>query len=308
MAITDLRRLRVLRELAERGTLAAVAEATGYSPSAASQQLAVLEKEAGVPLTERAGRGLRLTMAGNLLAEHAAILLDAAEVAETALAESKHETQGRLRAVGLQSATRRLLIPAMVEMRETHPQVRVQIAELELELALPELRLGTVDLVISDEYESSPRPRPAGLEHVPLLRERTRLVLPARHPLAQTTAAVAVATLRDEVWTSSSRGTGHHAMVLNTCRALGGFDPDLRHESNDADIQLELVRAAGAVTLLPDLTLPHDDPELAIRDLAETQLTRNLFVVTRQGRKSRALTAYAGVVIWQSEKQRAATG
>src|SRR5919202_1502189 len=178
----DLRRLRLLRELQERGTLAAVAAALGYTPSAVSQQLAVLEKEAGVRLLVKAGRGVLLTDAGRLLCSHADVLLAAAEAARTDLASLTGEVRGTVRAGGLQSATRRLLIPALAGMLTTHPQVRVEVTELELEQALPELRLGTLDVAISDEYAGHPRPRPAGLRFELLHREALQLVLPAAHP------------------------------------------------------------------------------------------------------------------------------
>src|SRR5690242_5561856 len=104
----DLRRLRLLRELDERGTLGAVAASLGYSPSAVSQQLAVLEKEAGVPLLEKAGRGVRLTDAGRLLSRHAGVLLAAAEAARADLASLTGEVRGTVRVGALQSATRHL--------------------------------------------------------------------------------------------------------------------------------------------------------------------------------------------------------
>src|SRR5918911_5267170 len=116
MVALDLRRLRLLRELAERGTLGAVADALGYSPSAVSQQLAVLETEAGVPLLEKAGRGVRLTDAGRLLAHHADVLLTAAEAARADLASLTGDVRGTVRAGGLQSATRHVLIPALTRM------------------------------------------------------------------------------------------------------------------------------------------------------------------------------------------------
>lgn len=300
MVLSDLRRLRMLRELAERRTLTAVASALGYSPSAVSQQLAVLEKEAGVGLLEPAGRGVRLTDAGRVLAGHAAILLRAVEDAETDLASLTDEVRGRVRAVGVQSAARRLLIPALVALAGEHPGVAVEITELEVELALPELRLGAVDLVISDEYDGFPRPRPAGLVHTPLHREAVRLVLPANHPLAQGEAPVPVAALRDEVWAASGEGTGHQAMVRGTCRAHGGYEPDLRHRSDDADVQLELVRCAGVVTFLPELALPAADPRLAVRDVAGVDLARRLFVVTRDVPVSPALRAYLAALLEQA--------
>src|SRR3954447_12171549 len=167
----DLRRLRFLREFEERGTLAAVAAALGYSPSTVSQQLALLEKEAGARLFDKAGRGARLTDAGRLLAQHARVLLSAAEAAEADLAALGGDVRGTVRAGGLQSAARRLLVPAVARMQADRPRVRVEIFELELEQALPGLRLGTVDLVIGDEYDGHPRPRPAGMRFSILLEE-----------------------------------------------------------------------------------------------------------------------------------------
>ncbi|MGW3607175.1 LysR family transcriptional regulator [Micromonospora sp. NPDC005161] len=291
MIALDLRRLRFLREFEERGTLAAVAAALGYSPSTVSQQLAILEKEIGARLFDKAGRGVRLTDAGHLLAQHARLLLSAAEAAEADLAALSGEIRGTVRAGGLQSATRRLLVPALARMNVDHPQVRVEIFELELEQSLPSLRLGAVDLVIGDEYDGHPRPRPAGLRFTLLLEEPLKIVLPAAHPLARPKRPVAVAELRPDIWTTSAEGTGHHAMVVGTCRSLGGYEPDLRHRCSDADVQLELVRAAAAVALMPALTLPTDDPALAIRDIAETTLKRRLVAVTRDSPPAPALTA-----------------
>ena len=298
----DLRRLRMLRELAERGTLAAVATALGYTPSAVSQQLAVLEKEAGVRVLERAGRGVRLTDAGRLLAEHAGVLLAAAEAARADLASLTGEVRGTVRAGGLQSATRRVLVPVLGRLRAEHPQVRGEISELELEQALPELRLGTLDVVVSDEYDGHPRPRPAGLRFRVLLDEPLRLVLPAGHPCAGGDGPVAVTALRDEVWTAAATGTGHHAVVVGTCRSLGGYEPDLRHRSNDADVQLEIVRTGGAVALLPTLTLPAADPTLAVRDIAEAAVRRRLMVITRDGPLAPALTAFLAAAEHQARR------
>ena len=298
----DLRRLRFLREFEERGTLAAVAEALGYSPSTISQQLALLEKDVGTRLLDKAGRGVRLTDAGQLLAQHARVLLSAAEAATADLACLGDDIRGTVRAGGLQSAARRLLIPAVARMRTDHPQVRVEIFELELEQSLPGLRLGTVDLVIGDEYDSHPRPRPAGLRFTRLLEEPLKIVLPAAHPLAQADGPIAVTDLRSDIWTASAEGTGHQAMVVGTCRALGGYEPDLRHRSNDADVQLELVRAAAAVALMPALTLPGNDPALAIRDIAEATLRRRLVAATRDTPPAPALTALLTAVTEQAHK------
>ncbi|WP_306208825.1 LysR family transcriptional regulator [Actinoplanes sp. RD1] len=302
MVDLDLRRLRLLREFEERGTLAAVAAALGYSPSTVSQQLALLEKDAGTPLTEKAGRGLRLNDAGRVLARHARILLAAAEAAEADLAALGGAVRGTVRAGGLQSAARRILVPAVVRMAADHPGVRLELSELELEEALPGLRLGAVDLVIGDEYDGHPRPRPAGLRFATLLNEPIKVVLPAAHPLAAPGGPVAIAQLRPEVWTASDAGTGHHAMVVGTCRALGGYEPDLRHRSSDADVQLELVRAGAAVALLPPLALPAADPALAVRDPAGAVLGRRLMLVTRDAPPPPALAAFLTLVRDQARR------
>src|SRR5689334_20645527 len=292
----DLRRLRFLREVEERGTLAAVAAALDYSPSTVSQERALLAKEVGAGLRGRAGRGVRLTDAGRLLAGHARVLLAAVEAAEADLAALSGEMRGTVRAGGLQSAARRLLIPAVARMMTDHPQVRVEIFELELEQALPGLRLGAVDLAIGDEYDGHPRPRPAGMRFTPLLEEPIKVVLPAQHPLAQSEGPVAIAQLRTDIWTASAEGTGHHAMVVGTCRLLGGYEPDLRHRSNDADVQLELVRVSAAVALMPPLALPAHDPALAIRDIADVNLKRRLVAVTRDTPPTPALSALLAAV------------
>jgi DNA-binding transcriptional LysR family regulator len=304
MVAFDLRRLRLLRELEERGTLGAVAATLGYSPSAISQQLAVLEKEVGARLLEKAGRGVRLTDAGHILARHAGVLLSAAEAASVDLASLTGDIRGTVRAGGLQSATRRLLIPAVARMMADHPLVRTEVTEVELEQALPDLRLGALDLAVTDEYDGHPRPRPDGLRFAVLHEEPLKLVLSAAHPCAGPGGPVDVTALRDDVWVASATGTGHHAMVVGICRSLGGYEPDLRHRSNDADVQLEFVRATGAVALLPALALPATDPTLAIRDIADGavgRVGRRLVVVTRDGPTAPAVGAFLDAVTEQEQ-------
>src|ERR687891_999324 len=147
----DLRRLRLLRELKERGTIAAVADALQFTPSAVSQQLAMLEREAGVPLLERAGRGVRLTDAALVLVEHAGALLERAAIAEADLAAAAGTVAGRARIAGFQSVAFRLALPAMEALRSDAPRLRCEVIEAEPEDALPALALGDIDLVIGDE-------------------------------------------------------------------------------------------------------------------------------------------------------------
>ena len=213
MVLWDLQRLRILRELAERRTLTAVADALGYSPSAISQQMAVLEREAGTALMQRAGRGVRLTDAGRLLADHAGLLLAAAEAARVDLAALSGDVRGTVRAGGVQSALRHLLIPTLADLLIEQPGIQLELTEIELEPAVAELRLGGLDLVVSDEYVAQPRPRPAGIRREVLLEEPLVVVLPVDHPRSQDQRPMSITSLRDEVWVASASGTGHRSPV-----------------------------------------------------------------------------------------------
>ena len=102
--------------------------------------------------------------------------------------------------------------------------------------------------------------------------------------------------LRTDVWVASATGTGHHALVVGTCRSLGGYEPDLRHRSNDADVQLELVRTTGAVALMPTLALPPGDPAIALRDISEAAITRRLMIITRDSPTAPALDTFLTTV------------
>ena len=159
----DLRRLRLLRELHERGTIAAVADALQFTPSAVSQQLAMLEREAGVRLLERAGRGVRLTDPALVLVEHADALLERAALAEADLAAAAGTVTGRGRIAGFQSVVLRLALPAMEALARDAPRLRCELIEAEPEQALPALALGDVDLVLGDEWQHQPRRLPPSL-------------------------------------------------------------------------------------------------------------------------------------------------
>jgi DNA-binding transcriptional LysR family regulator len=180
----DLRRLRLLRELHARGTIAAVADALQFTPSAVSQQLAALERDAGVPLLERAGRGVRLTDAALVLVDHAEALLDRAELAEAELAASAESVVGRGRIATFQSGALRLAVPAMAALAREAPGLRCELVEAEPEQALPELTLGGVDLVLADEWPHQPHPRLPTMDRHELHRDTVRVVLPADPPVA----------------------------------------------------------------------------------------------------------------------------
>jgi DNA-binding transcriptional LysR family regulator len=287
----DLRRLRLLHELHERGTIAAVADALQFTPSAVSQQLAVLERETGVRLLERAGRGVRLTDAALVLVEHADALLERAAVAEADLSAAAGIVMGRARIAAFQSVALNLALPAMQALARDAPRLRCELIEAEPEHAIPALALGDVDLVLGDEWQHQPRSLPEDLRRDDLLLDRVLLVLPARHPAARRYPdAVPLAELAGEPWTAGHAEMGWQEMTQRACRELGGFDPDIRHRANDATISLALVARGLAVTLLPELPLQGRRQGVALRAIAEGPIDRAIFAVTRAADAARPST------------------
>jgi DNA-binding transcriptional LysR family regulator len=285
----DVRRLRLLRELHARGTVTAVAEALAYTPSAVSQQLATLEREAGVRLVERVGRGVRLTDAGRGLVGHADAVIARLELAEAELAESAgEEVTGRVRIAAFQTAASGLVLPLLGALPKQYPRLRLELAEMEAEEALELLPRGEVDIVVAEEYEYAPRRRDPSLSFRDVCRDPLVLVLRADHPLcAADPETVSLAALRDEPWAAPRSGTAFDDSLVRACRALGGFEPDRRHRSNDLAVLEQLVAAGEAVSLLPSLGRPGRIPGVAVRRCAEAPLDRLIFLAARRASTGR---------------------
>ena len=278
----DLRRLRLLRELHARGTIAAVADALQFTPSAVSQQLAMLERETGVRLLERAGRGVRLTDPALVLVEHADALLERAARAEADLAAASGAVSGRGRIAGFQSVLLRVALPAVEALADTAPRLRCELVEAEPEASLPALALGDIDLVLGDEWQHQPWRLPAGVERHDLFADPVYVVLPAAHPAARRhRRAVPLAQLAGEAWTSGHSGMGWEEMTQRTCRELGGFEPDIRHRTMDATVTIALAAHGLALTMLPQLALIDCGPGVALRAIAEGPVSRVIFAATR---------------------------
>src|SRR4051794_36034146 len=295
----DLRRVRLLRELAARGTIAAVADALQFTPSAVSQQLAILEREAGVPLLERARRGVRLTHAALTLVDYADALLeraararaDFAAAAEPDWAAAAGTVTGRARVAGFQSVMLRLATPAIEALGRDAPRLRCELVEAGPEDAIPALALGDVDLVVADEWQHQPRHLPPSLERHELLSDPVNVVLPAAHPaLRHHTGAVPLAALAEDPWATGHPAMGWEEMTQRICRELGGFEPDIRFRANDANVSLALVARGLALALIPDLPLAGGRPGVAVRPIAEGEATRSIFAVTRAADAARPST------------------
>lgn len=249
----DVRRLRLLRELARRGTIAAVAEALSFSPSAVSQQLSVLEREAGLPLLERTGRTVRLTPAAQNLVRHADAVLERLERADADLAEARGGLAGVLRIGAFPTATRAIVPAALVHLARRHPGLEPMVSETDPAAVAHALRAGDLDVALVHEYDLVPEPPEPGLDTRPLYGEAMYLATPApaTTPAPHTTPAPATAAdpgsvpapadpgappaggpgqdavlraHRDDPWITATPGTLCHAMTVRACRAAG-FTP-----------------------------------------------------------------------------------
>jgi DNA-binding transcriptional LysR family regulator len=271
----DLRRLRLLRELARRGTITAVARALSYSPSAVSQQLAALEKETGVRLLEPVGRRVRLTAQADLLVAHTEVLLEEMERAEAALADSLRRTVGTLRVAAFQTAVLALLPPALARLEQEHPALRTEVTELEPEVAMPALVSGEFDIVLGEEYPGHPLAHPRETERHDLLTDELRLIT------STTWTERSLRALRSRPFVMEPVGTTAREWATAACRQAG-FEPDVRYTSTDLQIHLRLVEAGLAAALLPDLAGAADRRGLTARRL-RGRPTRQIFTNVRRG-------------------------
>jgi molybdate transport repressor ModE-like protein len=276
----DVRRMRVLREVAERGTIAAAARALAFTPSAVSQQLAALEREAGVALLDRQGGRVRVTEAGRRLVARTEAILAELEAAGAELSAAAADVTGEVHVAAFPSAERALLAPAAAALLRRHPSVRVRTTELEPEASLPALRLGDVDLAVSHEDVARPAPPDPRLERADLAEDPLRVVLPPGHPADAD--AVALARLAGARWVATPPGSACRALLDDACRTAG-FVPDVPFHANDFGVLAAYVAAGLGVAMVPELALPAFGPDVVVRPVADVPVTRRIYVSARRG-------------------------
>lgn len=273
----DVRRLRLLHELKIRGTLADVADAMKYSPSSVSQQLSLLEKEAGVKLLRKSGRRVQLTAQAEILVEHTAELLKTLERAETDLAASLTTVTGTVRLAVFQSAALALMPDFLSAMRREYPDVRVEMTQREPETALYETWARDFDLVVAEQYPGHAAPHHAGLDRATLTTDALRLATP---PVGL--GGEAIRSLEDTAglaWVMEPRGAASRHWAEQACRQAG-FEPDVRYETADLQAQIRLIESGNAVALMPDLVWTGRTRPVQLLDLPGLP-RRTVFTSTR---------------------------
>lgn len=274
--VLDVRRLRLLCELADRSTIAAVAQALSFSPSSVSQQLAVLEKEAGSRLIEPAGRRVRLTVEGAMLVRHARLILAQVEAAQAALAGARGDVIGTVRIAAFQSVVLSLVLPAVRHIEGRHPRCRVEVTELEPEVSMPALLAGDFDVVIGEEYPGQPLPVVPGIEREHLADDLLELAAPSTWG-----TNVDLAGLAGRPFALEPTGTTSRSWATTICRTAG-FEPDARFTSTDLKIHLQVVQEGIAAALLPSLAGAKNHPGIRLHDLPDHP-RRRIFTATRLG-------------------------
>jgi DNA-binding transcriptional LysR family regulator len=245
----DVRRLRLLGELSRRGTIAEVAKAVGYTPSAVSQSLAQLEREAGVALLERDGRRVRLTPAARGLVARADRVFAELDAAEAELAAEHGAVRGSVVVGAFPSAAAGLVVPALRALAERHPELDCTVREHEPEDGIPLLRSGELDVLVSESYDDVEPAATGGLEQHLLLSEPLLLVLPRDDPSGD---PVHLRTLAGAPWIAGLAGTQFAAALEHACRAAG-FAPRVVHRADDAALHRTLAEAGLGIGLLPAL-------------------------------------------------------
>jgi len=273
--VLDVRRLRLLVELSRRGTIAAVAQALAYSPSAVSQQLAVLEKESGSKLLEPIGRRVRLTPAGELLVERGERILTELEQASIALEAAAGSIGGTVRLAAFQSAVLTVLPQVLISMRRQHPSLHVEVTEMEPEQSLPALTVGDFDVVLAEEYPGRPHVRLAGVDRQNVIEDRLQLVVPAAW------GARRIEQVADAEFAMEPVGTAAREWAEIVCRSAG-FEPRVMYTSTDLQIQLRMVDHALAVALVPELADAASYQRVVAGPLPGDPV-RRIFAATRAG-------------------------
>ncbi len=271
-------RLKVFREVANRGSFSAAAEELSYTQSAVSQAVAALEAELGVALLERDRRGARPTSAGAALIAHADAILARLDAAEAEVAAIAGVRGGQLTMASFPTAGATIVPLAVATFRAGHPDVSLSLAEGEPEEIAPRLRAGEFDLALLFEFEGVSEGLGSGLRRIDLLEDPMYLALPNEHPLADA-PRVRLQDLSGESWVQTSASSPCARHVVRSCHAAG-FEPTVTFETDDYQTVQGLVAAGVGVALIPRLALSTVRDDIAVRALHPRAPARTVLAAT----------------------------
>jgi DNA-binding transcriptional LysR family regulator len=283
----DIKQLRVLKEVAERGSFSAAAEALSYTQPAISQQVAALEKQAGTTLVDRTSRGVRLTEAGRALVDHAEVVLARLAAAEAELDAMAGVRGGRVRLSSFPTAGASLLPPAVALFTERHPEVELTFVEREPEEAAQMLRAAELEVALVFEYRELNQPEVdrlyEGIELHHLLDDPMYLALPQDHPMARR-PRVRLQDFAGETWIQESGARSWCGGLHLAACAAAGFEPRIGFQSDDYNVVQGLIAAGVGISLLPSLSLTNVREDIVVRSLGRTAPARRIAAATLAGR------------------------
>lgn len=279
----DVGRLRALLELERCGTMAAAAEALFLTPSAVSQQIAQLEEEAGVELTERVGRGVRLTPAGHALAGYAGRVMVVLDEARSELAELRREIAGELRVAAFPSIASVVLPDTVKELRRAFPRLSIEIEELEPIDAVAALRSWRADIALIDDLSIAAGNNRENIEVVPLAEDALYVAVATDHPLSKK-SSLTIADLRQETWAIESTWSTFGSFVADLCRRAG-YEPRINAKCRGSEMVEAMVASGCSVSVAPGLRVLRAPAGVAWIKL-KPEVRRKIYVAYRCGERS----------------------
>ncbi len=282
-ASLDVGRLRLLSEVAMRGSIAAAAREVGLTSSAVSQQLAILEREAGTPLLDRSPRGVLLTGAGQALVARARIILGVLEEARAELDRLTGELAGRVRVGTVASAAASLVSEAATRLLSEHAELELTVSVAEPADSISQLAAGDLDVAVVDVYDGVPVPFPDYLTASELITEPLLVVAaPGMLPAGRLT----LAGLAEQDWVMPPLTAACGQAVRLACRAEG-FEPRVRWETDDMLLLVRAVAAGHGIAVLPRLAVADNVAEVELRPLSGPRMSRRLIALTRTSSQAR---------------------
>lgn len=290
----DLARLRALRELSKRKTMAAVAEALFLSASAVSQQISQLEDEVGMKLVERRGRGVHLTVAGERLVAHAERIIGILEEAKTDLSELKKIIAGDLRIAAFPSVASSLIPRAMRAMQQQHPRLNILVNAMEPNEGLSALRAWQTDIAIVDDMTVDAGHTDANVDQVYLCTDHLFAIIPADHRLAGE-QTITIGQLRHDRWALDLASNNYSNVIVRLCREAG-YEPMVNGTCNGFEVVVALIEAGCSVSVMPGLRVKSYSGNVAVKPIVP-RMERQIYAAMRRGEtRNPAISAFLAIL------------